>query len=456
MADAKVVIASPEFQAASMEQKRKMLAGASPSFASQDEAWQRRYLSSRFQRPDASPPRAEAMKAANVQTRNLLVSSALGAGLPIAGAVAGGVGAARAGLGPLASAALRTTGAAAGGGLSGALTGHPAMMSVTGNPALDQALMASVFQGAPELLSGAGIGAVKGARAVQSAKALSAFEDQAAGKFASVQDAIPWWKNQFSRDHKGLVDMVYGRGQELLSQGYGKTVESIGPHVKDAQMLLPIPAARRLGLETKGLAREPAPALGMPDEVMVNMKEVVDRLPRIRERDPGAYSDIVRHVDRHLGEVTGLPSQFQAARKAYAEGQGFMDSMREGGAVSPVTKRFDLEKFSQNMIKKDVLNANAARTRAPATRETIQEVSPLARPTPERMEHSIRMPFFTGGPVGGHIRAYEHVSPLTWETVKNVPGGPAEISPVISRGLPQALGGASQLAREAIESRREP
>ena len=269
----------------------------------------------------------------------------------------------------------------------------------------------------------------------------------------TVQDAIPWWKGQFSKDHAGLMDMVYGSGPEKLQQGYADMLSKIGPYVEGQPILIDVRAAQRLGLDTKALARQPGAAMGAPDEVVVDMGKVVDKLPSLREKDPGAYAFIVRTVDRYLADMTGLPSEFKAARKAYAEGKGFVDSMQKSGAMDPAERRLKADKLATGLVKKDVLNQQASRSRAPVTRQALQEVSPLDRPAPVRGELDIHIPGLSRR-LGSDTRGFERGPTVRIPTAKNVPGQTQTVHPAISKGLPMVGGGLDQIAREALARRR--
>lgn len=449
--DLKGLLSSPEFTSASQPERLKILGQHSAKFDALDEASKIKSLSTLESKYGVgAPQRQEAMQAGNQAVQGIL-GTGLSAGLPIAGM---GLGQALSrGAGPVAQAGARMGGAMLGGATAGKLTGESGI-PITGSPTADQAIMATIAQAIPELGAGLIGKGVSTAKAAAGARALTQYEDAAATKIAGkVQEAIPWWKGQYSKDHAGLVDMVYGSGPEKLQQGYADMLTKIEPYVQGQPILIDVRAAQRLGLDIKALARQPGAAAGAPEEVVVDMGKVVQKLPALREKDPSAYSYIVRNVDRYLADMTGLPSEFKDARKAYAEGRGFIDSMQKSGAIDPAERRLKADKLATGLIKKDVLNQQASRARAPVTRQTLQEVSPLDRPAPIRGELDIHIPGLSRR-LGSETRGFERGPTMRIPTAKNVPGQTQTTSPAISRGIPWIGGGLSQIAREAMTRRR--
>lgn len=451
--DLKGLMASPEFRAADAAGRAKIIGQHSAKFAGMDEATQLRMLSTLESKygPSAGK-RQEAFAESDRHLLSTAGTTALTLGLPLAGMGAGQL--LTRGLGGGMQAAGRMAGSALGGAAAGKITGEPGALPITGSPMVDQGLTALVGQAVPEVGGALGGKLYKAAKGAQGAKALTSFEDQAATKASErMQSAIPWWRDQFSKDHAGLADMVFDKGPELLSQGYGDAMAKIGPYVEGTPMLIPVPTAQRMKLNVKALERQQGPALGMPDEVVVDMGQVVKHLPEIRTKDPGMYRDLVRHVDRYLGDVTGLPSEFKKARAAYAEGSGFIEAMQQSGAIDPVTRRLRADEMGKGMIKKDVMTQAAPASRSPATRDLLREISPVTKPAPQRGEIGIRVPGVSRR-IGPEMRGFEHPAPIRIPTATNVPGMTVDTPRAITHGIPLGGGALTEIAREALQPRR--
>lgn len=145
--------------------------------------------------------------------------------------------------------------------------------------------------------------------------ATRAHADQAAAKVAEeATRAVPAWKD-YPKDTKGLLDMVYGTGQQKLSEAFDKAMQEVVAKGRGQKIVVAAEDAAKLKLPVLGQVANKV--TGATDQVVVDAGQLAEKAVGAWRKDPGLYRRVVGTLDKaNLGDPE--------ARAAYRSGQAFI------------------------------------------------------------------------------------------------------------------------------------
>lgn len=146
-----------------------------------------------------------------------------------------------------------------------------------------------------------------------------------------ARKAVPAWKD-YPADVKGLTDMVYGTGQQKLSEAFDTAMKDVVTKGKGTMVPVLAEDAKVLGIKN---TRTPkfADAGAKRPKVEVDAGELAEAATGFWKKDSNVYRRVVGALD---AKGVGDP----AARKAYSSGQAFIQYIDktkalEGGVFRP-------------------------------------------------------------------------------------------------------------------------
>lgn len=185
----------------------------------------------------------------------------------------------------------------------------------------------------------------------------------AAQKAAHANDAAASLAEDFKAAHpalkdlpstyEGLTNMVYGKGQSLVSEAFDKSLQEVVKKGAGKPVTLTVDDAKALGFKNmRGQRYQIAPSgRGLEPEVKVDVDagELAQRLPGFWKKNPQVYR-------RGVGALDEAGIGDPAAREQYSKFQGLVDFLDRNKALTPTglnTK--NIEKGLYDLKKVNVL-----------------------------------------------------------------------------------------------------
>lgn len=237
-----------------------------------------------------------------------------------------------------------------------------------------------------------------GYEAAQQARQMTAETraEQAAGIIGDhYKRIVPAWQDM-PGGTKGLADMVYGRGQQKLSDAYEQAMQQVIGKARGTEVQIPVEVAMRLGLpvdpdvavrmgvQRSGLSipgyQAEAPGAVMASLTPVDAELLFKAAQGKWQKEPGAYRAAFNALDE-----AGIGDP--AAREAYKAGQSLIQFTAASKMVRPATsegpERFDPQKAMNALM--DLAKVDKLRKRGMGNiyEGPIPEVSRLGLPPAE-------------------------------------------------------------------------
>jgi len=154
----------------------------------------------------------------------------------------------------------------------------------------------------------------------QHATETAAHSERAAASLADeFKKANPALKD-FPSDQKGLTDMVVGRGQQVVSEAFDKSLKDVATKGAGKMIQMTAEDAKALGVKNMRTPKPVAPSgrgYEPPTLVDVDAGEVAQRMTGFWKKDPKVYRRAAESLDAaNIGDP--------AARKAYSQFQGLV------------------------------------------------------------------------------------------------------------------------------------
>jgi len=276
----------------------------------------------------------------------------------------------------------------------------------------------------------------------------------------SIADAyklkVPAWKD-YPSDTKGLLEMVYGRGQQALSESFDKALGDVVKAGKGKMVNIRAEDAAALGLGQSrhpsqpgfqfptGIATRhepgayqrgplsPALAPNRPEMMSVDAGALAEKITGTWARDPSRYRRVFSVLDE-----AGLGNE--AARSEYKAGQAliaFMDRTKglEGMQLRPdrIEKGLtDLRKVNElrRRGEGDVFRGPMAEAATGIPKPPVERAGPLAPAMPEgvKTRTTPNIPWYVGGGLGAGL-----VGALSGEHMSHY--GPAAVAGALAARL---------------------
>lgn len=164
------------------------------------------------------------------------------------------------------------------------------------------------------------------------------FTDQAARTIMDDVKARVSWLSDLTSNVKGVIDLVLGKGQQIISQYYDDAMTAALETAKGRKIEISPMDARKLQIPIEGIVERSALNPKAADMALVDAADTIKAITNTSKgRDWGMYRRIVGELEKH---ELGIDP---AAREMYKTALGTIESIDKSGAIAQVGGHLTLD-----------------------------------------------------------------------------------------------------------------